>query len=298
MMKYDKPALTLEQQADQLLGRGLVADRNDLLARLRSVSYYRLSGYWYPFRLEDDTFRPGSTLTAVWSRYTFDRRFRLLVMDAIERVEICLRAELVYCLAHEQGPFGYLDPANLPNLSSEEREILMRQIQEDYTRSHEAFIRHFKARYGKDHACPPYWMITELMTLGTLLRLFKGCPRAIKQRIASRFGVSDKVFESWLGALNVVRNICAHHGRLWNRELGYKPMIPRKDGRWHDPVAVPDDRMFGILTILKYLLDEIAPQSGWTGRLEALHAEYPRVPRRSMGYPDDWRDCPLWAKRA
>ena len=294
-MDYTKPALTFDEQADLLLGRGLIGERAELLSRLRSVSYYRLSGYWYPFRLPDETFRAVTTLTTVWSRYTFDRRFRLLVMDAIERVEICLRTELVYRLAQEQGAFGYADSAGLPNLSEEKYQRFIARVCEDYERSSEVFVKHFRATYGTDHPFPPYWMITELMTFGTLLTLFRGSPAPIKKDIAARFGVTDKVFDSWLGALNVVRNVCAHHGRLWNRTLGFKPAIPAKDPQWRQPVRIPDDRVFGILTILKYLLDDIAPQSGWTDRLEALHAEYPRVPMRSMGYPDDWRDSPIWA---
>jgi abortive infection bacteriophage resistance protein len=293
-LPYTKLALTFEQQADLLLSRGLLADRDELLSRLRSVSYYRLSGYWYPFRLEDDSFIEGTTLAAIWSRYTFDRRFRLLVMDAVERVEVCIRTEIVYRLAHLQGAFGYLERANLPNMPGEKYDEFVRQVIDDYGRSHEQFIKHFAATYGADHLCPPYWMITELMTFGTLLTLFKGSPREVKKHIAARFGVADVVLESWLGALNVVRNICAHHGRLWNRELGYKPLIPKRDDRWHDPVEIPDDRSFGILTILKYLLDDIAPQSGWVGRLEALHAEYPTIPQHHMGYPDNWHECPIW----
>lgn len=295
-MKYAKPALTFDEQADLLLARGMIADRPELLSRLRSVSYYRLSGYWYPFRLESDRFRADTTLATVWSRYTFDRRFRLLVMDAVERVEICLRAELVYRLAHEQGAFGYVNPANLPNISVDKHEKFIVQLCDDYAHSREKFVKHFTTTYGADHKYPPYWMITELMTFGALLTLFRGSPSSIKKSIAARFGVADKVLESWLGSLNVVRNICAHHGRLWNKELGFKPMIPRRDKPWHQPVEVPDDRVFGILTILKYLLDDIAPQSGWFGRLESLYAEYPSVPKRSMGHPDDWRDCPIWAR--
>jgi abortive infection bacteriophage resistance protein len=102
-MQYDKPPLTFAQQADLLLDRGLVADREELLSRLRNVSYYRLSGYWYPFRRPDDTFAPGTTLADIWERYTFDRRLRLIAMDAIENVEVRIRTELVYALAHGQG---------------------------------------------------------------------------------------------------------------------------------------------------------------------------------------------------
>ena len=117
-MKYDKPPLTYDQQADLLLRRGLTADRDELVSRLRSVSYYRLSGYWYPFRLADDSFRPGTTFETVWRRYRFDRRLRLLALDAIERVEVRIRTELVYVLAHAQGPFGYCASSNqLPEVA-------------------------------------------------------------------------------------------------------------------------------------------------------------------------------------
>lgn len=87
-MKYAKPPLTFEQQADQLIQRGLIADRGLLIERLSSVNYYRLSGYWFHRRLPDDSFKPGTTFAAVWDQYVFDRRLRLLVMDAVERIEI------------------------------------------------------------------------------------------------------------------------------------------------------------------------------------------------------------------
>jgi abortive infection bacteriophage resistance protein len=295
-MEYAKPALTFEQQATQLIARGLDCERDELIARLRSVSYFRLSGYWIPFCGDDDSFIEGTTLTAVWRRYTFDRHLRLLVLDAIERVEVCIRTELVYQLAHRQGPFGYREAANLPGLRPDEHAELIEQLVSEYSRSRERFIEHFKKTYGDVHASPPYWMITELMTFGALQRLFRGSPKPVRRIIAERFDVSSLVLESWLGALNAVRNICAHHARLWNRELGYKPMIPQKSSGWHMPVEVLGNRMFGVLTILKYLLDEVAPQSLWPVRLSKLHDRYPEVPRREMGYPDHWRDCPIWLR--
>ena len=64
-VKYSKPALTYQQQADLLLRRGLAADREELIGRLKVVSYYRLSGHWYPLRNPDDTLQPGTTLDRV-----------------------------------------------------------------------------------------------------------------------------------------------------------------------------------------------------------------------------------------
>jgi abortive infection bacteriophage resistance protein len=295
-VRYEGRALTFEQQADRLLELGLVAERDELVRRLRGVGYYRLSAYWYPFRRPDGRFIHGTSLDSIWRRYTFDRRLRLLALDASERVEVCLRTELVYSLAQRQGPFGYEDPDSPQKLSAPEHERLLNEIEVEGRRSREHYIVLFFQLYGSDHARPPYWTITELMTFGTLLTLFRGCPTAVQQELAERFGVADRVLESWLRALNAVRNVCAHHGRLWNRELGYRPMIPRKDGRWHEPIEVSQHRVFGMLTILKYLLDQIAPHSGWSRRLLKLLGEYPQIPRAPMGFPVGWERCPIWTE--
>lgn len=296
-MEYVKPALPYEQQAAQLMGRGLVCEADELIARLRSVSYFRLSGYWVPFRKDDGSFVEGTTLAAVWRRYAFDRHLRLLVLDAVERVEVCIRTELVYQLAHRQGPFGYEEDSNLPGMTPDEHAEFIEQLASEYSRSRERFIEHFKRTYGNVHALPPYWMITELMAFGALQRLYRGSPNHVKRIIAERFNVSAVVMESWLSTLSTVRNICAHHGRLWNRELGHKPKIPRKDPRWHDPVEVLGNRVFGVLTVLRYLLNDVAPQSQWPSRLSELYQQYRDVPQSQMGYPDNWSDCPIWCAR-
>jgi abortive infection bacteriophage resistance protein len=139
-------------------------------------------------------------------------------------------------------------------------------------------------------------MTAEIMTFGILLTMFRGVGSPIKKQIAGEYGVSDTVLESWLRALNGVRNICAHHGRLWNRELGYRPAIPRnnKHPEWHIPVEVLNNRTFGILTILKYLIKMIAPQSKWSERFDHLLVEYPEIPLLPMGFPADWRECSIW----
>lgn len=238
-MRYAKPVLTIDQQAELLLARGLLADRHEIVTRLRSVSYYRLSGYWFPFVTPDERFRKDTTLAAIWTRYTFDRRFRLLVIDAIERVEICLRAELVTHLAGEQGAFGYQDPLGLPNLTPVEHTRLLAQLAIEYDRSRDRFVEPVPRTSGSEHPLPPYWMLAELMSLGTLLTVFRGSPAAVKKAIAARFGITDSVLESWIKTLNVVRNICAHHGRLWSRELGVRPQIPRRDVRWRGRLLRP-----------------------------------------------------------
>ncbi|MDR4496341.1 MAG: Abi family protein [Candidatus Scalindua sp.] len=119
-MRYEKPPLTFSQQADLLIGRGLIADRSILIEKLKAVSYYRLSGYWYPFRNTDNSFKPGTTLEKIWERYTFDRQLRLLVIDTIERVEVSVRTSLIYHLSHAHGPFAYTDYKYFSNITSDD----------------------------------------------------------------------------------------------------------------------------------------------------------------------------------
>jgi abortive infection bacteriophage resistance protein len=142
-MKYSKTPLTVDQQADLLLSRGLVAEKPALVARLTSVSYYRLCAYWYPFKQPDESFAPGTTLEIIWRRYTFDRQFRLLVIDAIERVEITIRSRLAYELTHRFGPFAQLDPRAFPGMPAAERQRLLDDLHENAQRSREAFVEHF-----------------------------------------------------------------------------------------------------------------------------------------------------------
>jgi abortive infection bacteriophage resistance protein len=295
-MKYGKPPLFFEEQADKLIARGFIADKVLLVERLRHVNYYRLSGYLYPYRQPDDHFKPGTTLERVWRHYTFDRRFRLIVMDAIERVEVSFRTQLIYAFAHATGAFGYTKERSLSGLSNVEYIRWIEAVKKEVVHSRETFVEHFKRKYGDKHDFLPLWMAGEIISFGCTLTMYRGASGEIKKKLSEFYHVPDLVLTSWLQTINVVRNICAHHSRLWNRELGIKPLLPNKHKypEWHVPVKIPQNRIFGILTILRYLLRVIAPQSRWESRLLALLEEYPEISRWSMGFPDNWKDSPLW----
>lgn len=296
-MHYTKPSLAPEQQAELLLSRGLIADKTLLIQRLFSVSYYRLSGYWYPFRQPDDNFKPGTTFELVWDRYVFDRKLRLLVMDAIERIEVAVRTQL--SLRHSQlhGAFGYSeDKSSLPKFTHDQWTEFLRRLTEEKSRSKETFVLHFDKKYGDHHSFLPIWMVAEIMTMGSTLSFFRNCPHKVKAEVSCSFGIPEVVFDSWLLSLNAVRNICAHHGRLWNRELGVKPKIPfqRDYPEWHVPVGIPHHRVFAALTLCRHCLKHIAPQSQWKRRLLDLLAAHPDIPIREMGFPSSWESSPIW----
>lgn len=296
LVEYTKSALTIEEQAKLVVGRGLAADRETLVHRLEQVGYYRLAGYWFPFQNPDDTFRPGVTLDDVWQRYVFDRRLRLVVLDAVERFEVALRAQLATRLSVAGGPFGYLDRDQLPNLDDAEYEKLSAGIATTLGYSRERFFKRFKAKYGDVHKNPPYWMLVEMLTFRDVQRLYLGAPEAIRTDITSYFGQQETVFISWLRQINTVRNICAHHGRLWNRTFGTAVKMPDKDAAWVIPHAARRDRMFSTLTILGALNEVVAPQSSWPLRVIKLLDECPFIHPEDMGFPANWCDAPYWKR--
>jgi len=298
-VKYAKPPLTIDDQVDLLSKRGMQGDRELMTQRLKTVNYYRLSGYWYTFRKPDGTFKPGTSFEQVWNTYVFDRHLRLLVMDAIERIEVAVRSLMAYHHAHEHGAFAYAeDPTSLPKLDFDERAEFLQRLSDETDRCRERFVQHFRSKYGDCHPHLPVWMMAEVMTFGTLLTFFRGSPHRVQQDVASEFCMPAKVFGSWLLTLNMVRNICAHHGRLWNRELGLKPLIPRPDKypEWHEPVAVRNNRVFCVLAICQYCLHKLDSASDWAQELLRLLDAYSGIPLGAMGLPVDWQDSAIWRR--
>ena len=305
-MEYEKPWLSHKQQADLLIEeRGLIADREILIRHLQEVGYYRLSGYWYIFKrcnapdsgdAHDERFVKGTTFDDIWSLYTFDRQLRLLTLDAIERIEVYFRSQLAYELAKDTGPFGYLKPENLPRLDDEEYHDFLERCETQYSRSSEPFVRHFKKKYGDSRELPPYWIMVNLMDFGTMLHLYKGASPKTRNALASKLGITTRVLKSWLVALNTTRNICAHHARLWNKGIGTRPIIPNKEKNpeWHEPFLVRADRTCGILTILSYILERVAPNTSWRTKLFNLLDTRSADELDRMGFAEGWKESPLW----
>lgn len=295
-MKFTKPALSYEDQAKLIEARGMVvSDREALLRSLERVGYYRLCAYWHPFKRADDSFEPNTTFEDIWRRYRFDRQLRLLVMDAIERIEVAVRTALVHELAMRAGPFAHIDIKNFPGVSPTRHSEFLQKLRDEAEQSSEVFVEHFRKNYD-EFPDIPVWAVCETMTFGAMFTLFNMTERRTRNVVARRFGVYGPVLFSWLRTLNYVRNICAHHARLWNRELAIRPVVPdiKNDPRWYGPRAISTRRIFAVLTLLHQLLRESAPQTGWRVRLYGLFDRFPTIPLRPMGIPEDWRTHDLW----
>lgn len=289
-MRYLKPALTFNQQLDLLRQRGLtVRDPARALRWLQSVNYYRLSAYFLPFK-DGEQFRPGADFNDVAGLYIFDRKLRLLVLDAIERIEVAIRTSVTYEIGHAYGAFGHTDPANFAPRFDHPR--FMSELLDEERRANETFASHYRKRYAEEPHLP-VWMATELLSFGTISKLYQSLDPKLRQRVAAPYKVDAQFLVSWLHTLTYARNVCAHHKRLWNRQLAIRPRLPSRSLAW--PHQVPDNgRLYAVLVVLRHMMMVNSPNSKWVERLHDLLAAHPTVPQAAMGFPDSWQKLTTW----
>ena len=298
---YQKQALRFEDQLVLLQQRGLEFDDLDrALSQIRAISYYRLSGYWHPFREKNtdgnltDKFIHGASFENAIELYEFDRELRLLVMSAIERVEVYLRTLIAYHLGHTYGAFGHTDPLNFHPKFDHAK--WLKKLDVEATRSKEAFIVHYNNKY-KGFPTLPIWITTEVMSLGSLSLCFKGLSHADKKAISNQLNVYHKRLADWLHQLTYVRNVCAHHSRLWNRALSIRTERS-KDDVWSPPITPSNDCIFYILLTLRHLLVTTEYGDNWCLDCNALLApiasnDFLRI---AMDMPENWREHPIWTQ--
>lgn len=317
MRTYKKKPFLYPKQIETLKNRGLIiTDEAKAERYLNEISYYRLSAYTLPFQKTKDKFDDNITFQDVLNLYLFDRELRLLVLDAIERIEIAIRSQMIYTLAHKYNDSHWQDNAaifNPPNTNprtgitfdiyADTQDIIEKNLNQKHP---EVFVKHYKTEYNAPRN-PPAWMSIELLTIGELSRLFTALKfNPDRQAVANFFKLPHIVFTSWLHTLVYVRNLCAHHSRLWNREFAIKPDVlqnPRM--AWLQPAFNTNNhRTFYLLSILKYLLASANPGNHFKQKLETIIQKYPNTPIQFMGIPTidgldgspliNWKNEALW----
>lgn len=329
MGEYTKKWLSIEQQADKLRDRGVeIEPRSQTIALLGAVGYYRLTGYLYPLRKSElrldehgkgqleilGDYRPGASVAHVARVIEFDRQLRMLVMDGVERIEVAVRMRLGYVLGRRSA-FAHLDPETFHPAFTEHQvddatgwrtrpskhaEWLAR-VAARRDGSDEAFVAHFREKYDGQM---PIWALTEILELGHISRLYRGLNDGDANEIAQAFGVPTKtLMANWLASVNYVRNVAAHHARLFNRKLQYAPSRPKVG------VVPPLDHLrsssapkgafgtYNALAVIAYLGRAIDGDSAWCIRLAQLLADFPSSPHltiASVGVPEGWESLDLW----
>lgn len=288
----------MAQLVTHLQSIGLEGEAKLICRRIEAVGYYRLSPYWRYYRIiaKQNALRPNTHIDQVWELYTFDRQLRLFALDALERVEVGIRSELVQANVEESGPFGY---SQATNINFHHKKLLQEIADSVFTARNDPSRswlneaqRHFVSHYSECYW--PLWLAAESFSFGDLVTLYKGSSSRVRTAVAQRFGIHHRVLGSWLGALQILRNICAHYGRLWNRHIGVQPQLPERSADWQDPRVGQRGRVFVLFTLLRYLLQKLCPKSTWAQRIHALLKAHPNIPMVELGIVSGWEQHPFW----
>jgi abortive infection bacteriophage resistance protein len=281
-----KRPTTFEEQVEILKSRGVVISEVDSAIRtLQRINYYRLSAYTLSLK-KNDQLLPDITFEHVVALYEFDRRFRYLIMEMVEQVEIAFRTHISYHIAYTYGPLGHLNPQHFDN-----HDAFLAELEKELKRSQELFIKH---HYEKYEGKIPVWVAIEVLSFGALSKLFSNMKNDDKNQIAKRNYNAPAIYlESWLKCMSYIRNICAHYGRLYNRPLTSKPRLDRKSKQ----LGIDQGKIFAHLYVLKDLIPDRDKWLNFIIRLEALLSEYSEVVELDrIGFPEDWEAVLMMGK--
>lgn len=294
---------SFSQQLELLKNRGLIIeDEQKALGYLKTIGYYRFSGYLYSFRQVDaqnsshklDCFIEGSHFEDVKNLYMFDKKLRQLALDALERIEVALRVNISYTLGR-YSPTAYLDSQYFADNFNHEKWVIRHQSAIDNEqRKKNTFVNHHTRYYS----ALPIWVACETWDFGTMSTLFKGMKDSDKDHIAKIYHLqSGSHLQSHLHAFNFIRNVSAHHSRLWNKAIVFKASLKGlSDREWQD---LSVKKVFVYFCLMKRMLDVICPNSKWGERFLALLDEFPQVGNnavylKQMGVDIDPKSWQLW----
>ncbi len=295
---YSKPWLPLAEQLQRLKDYGLIVNDADAAsAFLRHLNYYRFTGYGLVFEQSRHQFIPGTTFEQIRDTYEFDRSLRDLVYESMEVVELDIRTTVAYTFGESYGAFGHTDAKNF--YKSFDHKKWYSGLVHETNRSNERFAEHFKHTYS-EYPGMPIWVITELMSFGTLSRMIEGLSKKDLKRVSSRYKLQPFDFISCLHHLVYVRNLCAHHSRLWDREWAIKPTLPQGKA-WNPPLLPGNNRLFASLLLQNVIIQACRAEQdfivNWRARIESLiETKLPKSPNplTEMGLTAAWKEHPLW----
>lgn len=296
-MKYLKPPVLIKDQIEILKKRGLTFENESRAEHyLSNISYYRLRAYTYPFQDNTDPNHPfvvDVSFEQIINLYVFDRQLRLLIFDAIEKIEIALRTQVIYQFSINHGAFWHTNPSLYRNGLRFAKQLT--SLQEEIDRSSETFIDHYKNTYTSPSQ-PPCWMSLEVASMGLLSQIFQNLKiSSEKKAIAKHFGIPDVfTFENWIFCFCNLRNICAHHGRVWNRRLVKITLPYNTSSLYISDLKVYPNKLYATISSLQYVINTISPGSNFKQRLKAIMSDCPLKQEKEMGFPVDWEKDPFW----
>jgi Abortive infection bacteriophage resistance protein len=259
----------------------IITDESACIEALSKINYYRFSAYLIPFKEPDGSYRDGTTFARVYRRYEFDRKMRLILMEALEEIEVFVGTQIAYFHAHKYGALGYLESSNFNEKHHHEKTMaeINRVVEQNRTSS---FVKHHIEKYNSKF---PVWVIFELFSWGMLSHFYADLPGADRKHLAkTMYSTSEQILKSWLRCGTDLRNICAHYGRLYSRRLSATPATPKGSA------FRLGENLYSYIVMLKMLYPDGGRwKSTIMSSIYAIIEEYGSdIQLSHIGFPQDW----------
>jgi len=288
-LQFNKNHLSYEEQTKLLQNRNLTISNIDFaIKKLSHLNYYRFSAYFYPFFEQKNSFKNGTTFEDILQIYYFDKELRHLVFYAIEKIEVYIRTQISFSISKNSGAFGYVDKNIFHDASK--HASLLKSIKSETTRSKEIFVKEFYDKYDEEYL--PVWAMVEIVSFNTLSKIFANLKEPYRSEITKELKIKPLVFQGWLHTLTYIRNICAHHSRLWNKVLAIEPKIPKNQKVFN---SLNNKKLFFVLNMIQFIFISIGDEEfDFKSELKGLLNKYPIVDIKAMGFIEDWEELEIW----
>lgn len=282
----------LQEQLD------ILEQKNLIISKLQHINYYRLSAYFLPLQYPKNSknkniFLPNTKFEDILTLYYFDTELRKIIFEAIESIEIYFRTQIAYYHSLKYDAFGYLNIKNFRENKIEKFDELQYDILKEKKRSNEIFIKHFKKKYNSIDL--PIWSVVEIISFGTLSKFYMILKENEQNLVIQDIkGINKLVFYKWFHALSSVRNICAHHSRLWNRTLGISFEVP-KNFESFEKIKNSKNKIFFALSVIEHILTCIGEDEiDFKIKIKTLIKKYLNIQLENMGFPENWEQNSIW----
>ncbi len=326
---YIKAPQTSAAIVAKLQRQGLaIAAPASVEALFERVSYFRVRGYLFPYLdlagspppPAPKVFKAGATIEQALQMYGFDEGLRALIFDLLPQLEVALRTVLDSAMSHTAGHcFWYLQPRWFAK--GKHPAYVVSALSGSFCKSAEKYADHYRDTYyneqsGTYKSMPPFWVISELSTLGQIKEFFENLkedasppfpattlPKStvLDKMAQRRFGAKHfRDLAKWVHMLRDVRNVCAHHGRLWNKNFLAPPSIQHFVSKPFPTVAggasPKTNSVYAALVVIRVMCKAAGIVDGIKPELTRLFAQFPEAAlhKVSMGMPADWDADSVW----
>ena len=301
---FQKYPTTFLEQVDKLLGKGLnVSNRDEVAKKLSVIGYYHLTPYWIPFYKAKNkhNFIEDTTIDDVLNIYYFDRNLRSIVFSAISFFEVYFKTIFAnYLSVKYSDPFVLLRSNLFKNKDFYHNSLEMLKMSFDNSR--EEYANHFRKKYKEE--LPPIWVAVELMTLGEISKWYSNLKvEDDKSKISRTFDLTPSDMTSFLKSITVIRNICAHNGRLWNRSFKITQKKLNKKSLLYS-VLYNDlsescnqklyPRIYNPITILFSCINQYINSENQFVKQIVKEIEKRNIDTKEMGVPLNWKEVSIW----